>query len=245
MIDLHCHILPGVDDGSKDMASTIQLLKKAENAGFDTICFTPHYVEPSYLRTKKENEQILKDVESKVKMENISIKLLLGNEIFINENIENLLENGEIATLAGSNYALIELPMYQEMPSQVVQKILDNVRQKGFKVVIAHPERYKYIQKNPKKVLDYFGENVIFQGNYASIIGAYGSDAQKTMKKFLKNRIIHYLSSDVHQVDRCFYDKMDEIKNQIVKITDEEYFEIMSRINPKLVIENKDVIKFN
>lgn len=243
MIDLHCHILPGVDDGSKNMQETILLLKKAVSVGFDTVCVTPHYVEPQYLNTKVQNAQILEKVKERVNIEKIQVKLLLGNEIFINPNMHKLLENGQISTLADSQYVLIEVPMYQEMPQEIVHKILENVKKKGFKIVIAHPERYSYIQKNPAKVQEYFGEDVIFQGNYASIIGTYGKDAQKTMKKLLKNKIIHYLSSDIHQINRCFFDEFERIKKKLLKIVEKEYFKLMTEVNPKLIIENKEIVK--
>lgn len=242
MIDLHCHILPGIDDGSRNMEETIAILKEAEKAGFHTICFTPHYAEPEYLNTKNQNEQILEKVKEIVNLENIKIELLLGNEIFINSNIENLLKNEKLASLADSQYVLIEVPMYQELPQEIVQEMLDRVKQKGYQIVIAHPERYTYIQRNPNKLLEYFGNDVIFQGNYASIIGAYGKDAQKTIKKLLKNRNIHYFSTDVHRLHRCFYIDFDKIKNKLLKLIDNEYFEILTEKNPKLVIENKELI---
>lgn len=244
MIDLHCHILPGVDDGSKNMEETISILKKATENGFDTICFTPHYVEPNYLNNKTQNYEILKQVKKRIEEEMIQVKLLLGNETFIHENMNKLLQSKMISTLADSNYVLIELPMYQELTQEVVQKMLDSVREKGFKIVIAHPERYTYIQKKPKKILEYFGEDVIFQGNYASIIGAYGKDAQKAMKKLLKDNVIHYLATDVHHISRCFYEEFDEIKRKISKVIDKDYFEIITETNPRLVIENKEVIKY-
>lgn len=241
MIDLHSHILPGVDDGSRNMQETIELLKKAQKAGFHTICFTPHYAEPQYLNTKQQNYEIFKQVETRLKQENILIKILLGNEIFIHENMEDALENNKIATLANTHYVLIELPMYQELPQEVVQKMLDKVKQKGFKIVIAHPERYTYIQEKPEKLIEYFGEDIIFQGNYGSIIGAYGRGAQRTIKKLLKNKQIQYLSSDVHQKNRCFYDIFDEIKKKLLKVVDQNYLKIMTDINPRLIIEDKEV----
>ena len=241
MIDLHCHILPAVDDGSKNMEETIAILKKAEKAGFQKICFTPHYAEPTYINTKQENLQILEQVKRRMRDENISIEVFLGNEIFIHEDMELFLENGKVSTLADSSYVLIELPMYQELPQEVVKKMLYKVKEKGFQVVIAHPERYVYLQKKPKQILEYFGEDVIFQGNYGSIIGGYGKEAQKTIKKLLKNKIIHYFSSDVHQFKRCFYDVFDEINKKLQKMVDEEYFEKLTQINPKLVIENREV----
>lgn len=243
MVDLHCHILPEVDDGSKSIEESIAILKKAEKTGFNTICLTPHYAEPTYINTKNQNREILENLKRRAEQENISVKLLLGNEIFIGPNIENLLENDEIAGLADSHYALIELPMFQELPQEIVQKMLDGVKQKGFRIVIAHPERYTYLQENPEKLFDYFDKDIIFQGNYASILGAYGKDAQKTIKFFLKNKAIDYLSSDVHRISRCFYEHFSEIKKKLLKVIDEEYFEILSEKNPRLVIENKEIVK--
>ena len=243
MIDLHCHILPRVDDGSGGMRETITILEKAVDAGIDTICFTPHYAEPQYLNTKSQNQEVLEQVRARVNNQNIQLKLLLGNEVFIRPDIQNLLENGEISTLADSQYVLIEVPMFQELAQEVVQKMLNDVKQKGFKVVIAHPERYTYIQKNPNKLLEYFGDDVFFQANYGSIIGVYGRDAQKTIKKLLNDKVIHYFASDVHHRNRCFYDAFNEIKKKMLKIVDKDYFEILTEINPRLVIENKNLIK--
>ena len=243
MIDLHCHILPSVDDGSKNMEETIAILKEARKAGFSTICFTPHYAEPQYLSSKEKNREILEQVKNKANEENIQMELLLGNEIFIQPNIENLLENKEVSTLANSRYVLIEVPMFQELPQEIIKQMLNTVKQKGFQIVIAHPERYTYIQKNPTKILEYFGDDVIFQGNFASIIGSYGKDAQKTIKKLLKDKAIHYFSTDVHHLNRCFYEIFDKIKKKLSKMVDEEYFEILTKENPKLIIENKEIVK--
>lgn len=243
MVDLHCHILPEVDDGSKSIEESIAILKKAKKVGFDTICLTPHYAEPAYINTKSQNKEILENLREMADQENISTKLLLGNEIFIGQNIENLLENSQISTLADSQYALIELPMFQELPQEIVQKMLHNVKQKGFRVVIAHPERYTYLQENSEKLFDYLDKDIIFQGNYASILGVYGKEAQKTIKFFLKYKAVDYLSSDVHHLSRCFYDYFPEIKKKLLKVIDEEYFEVLSEKNPRLVIENKEIIK--
>ena len=168
---------------------------------------------------------------------------MLGNEIFINEQMANLLEDGKISTLANTPYVLIEVPMYQELPPEVVQKMLESVQKIGCIVVIAHPERYSYIQRNPDKLVEYFGENVIFQGNYASILGVYGRAVKKTIKILLKNKAIHYLATDTHHDMRCFYEEMELIQKKLLKVVDKNYFEILTQINPRLIIENKKVIK--
>ncbi len=241
MVDLHCHILPGVDDGSFDMQETVEILKKAKLAGFDTICFTPHYMEPQYLKNKWQNQQILNQVEMKLREEHIVMNLFLGNEVFICDKMIDLLENGEITTLADSQYLLIELPMYQELSEEVARKMIEPLLQKGIKVVIAHPERYRYIQKNPKKIFEYFDENVIFQSNYGSLMGAYGKEAQKTIKQLLKNKIIDYFATDTHHLNRCFYDKIQKAQGKLLEIVDGEYWWILTEKNPKAIIENKEI----
>lgn len=242
MIDLHCHLLPNIDDGSKSIQETIELIKHAVNSGFDTICFTPHYAEPQYVSGKEKNEKILFKIKNELKNQNIKVNLYLGNEVFINDKMLKFIEEKKITTLADTDYILVELPMYQEMPQEIVQSFIGDLLNKKYNVIIAHPERYRYIQANPKKIFDYFNEDVIFQGNYASILGYYGRDAQKTIKKFLKWKKISYFATDTHQIDRCIYDDVEEIKKKLHKIVDKEYFDVLTEINPRLIIENKEIV---
>ena len=241
MVDLHCHILPNVDDGSFSMEETIEILKQALNAGFDTICFTPHYAEPQYVRNKKQNQEVLEQVKQALVQEKIKMNLFLGNEVFLQDKMPELLENEVISSLAGTQYFLMELPMYQELPEEIVQKMIASLQEKGLKVVVAHPERYLYIQKNPNKLPEYFGENVIFQGNYASIIGGYGKDAQKTIKKLLKEKKVHYFATDTHHASNCIYENMQLILKKMSKIVDEKYLEILTQTNPSAIIQNKEI----
>ena len=241
MVDLHCHILPNVDDGSFSMDETVEILKQAANAGFDTICFTPHYAEPQYVKDKKQNQETLAKVKEKLEHKTIAIKLFLGNEVFLQDKMPELLECGKISSLADTQYILIELPMYQELPEEVVQKMIGSLQEKELKVVVAHPERYVYIQKSPDKLPQYFGENVIFQSNYASILGGYGREAQKTIKKLIKDRKIHYFATDTHHANNSIYEKMPIILKKLSKIVDEEYFEILTQANPRTIIENKEI----
>jgi len=241
MVDLHCHILPEVDDGSSSMEETIEILKKAINAGFDTICFTPHYAEPGYINNKKQNQEVLEKVKEQLNLQNISISLYLGNEVFVTDKMSELYDNGNITTLGDTNYILIEFPMFQELPYTVVKKLINTLLNKDLKVIIAHPERYSYIQKKPEKIVEYFGENVIFQSNYSSILGYHGKHAQKTLKKLLKNKVIHLFATDTHNLSRCCYDQLQEITKKLLKLIDEEYFKVLTEVNPRCIISNKDI----
>ena len=241
MVDLHCHILPNVDDGSFSMEETIKTLKQAANAGFDTVCFTPHYAEPQYIQNKKQNQEVLEQVREELAREEIRMKLFLGNEVFLQDKMPELLENGVISSLADTQYILLELPMYQELPEEIVQKMIASLQKKGLKVVVAHPERYVYIQRNTNKLPEYFGENIIFQSNYASIIGGYGKEAQKTIKKLLKEKKIHYFATDTHHINNGIYENMQLILKKMSKMVDERYLEILTQTNPKAIIKNEEI----
>lgn len=163
MIDIHSHILFGIDDGSKDIETSVNMAKEAQINGVTHICCTPHFLEPDYISNSKENEERLEILKQKFKEENIDIELRLGNEIFITENSIEDLNIGRAIKMNETKYVLVEFPMVNELKCS--EKIVDNLILKGYKVIIAHPERYKYVQENPDYIIPYLDKGVIFQSN--------------------------------------------------------------------------------
>ena len=194
MIDIHNHLLFGVDDGSKTILNSVETLHNLEGIGYTDIILTPHYIENTcYASSKKNNLEILKELRNTLLKEKININLYLGNEIFINDNILSLLEKGEITCLNDSKYILIELPMSGEYDSyfDVFEELID----KGYYPILAHPERYLSFQEDFNKAIELQKLGVYLQGNIESIIGRYGNDAKKTMKKLLKNKMLTFLAT--------------------------------------------------
>lgn len=239
MIDLHCHILPNTDDGSKDLEESLKMLKEAKEAGFDTICCTPHYFEQRFIKTKEENEQMMIRLKAKALEEKIDINILLGNEVYISEKIVDTIKEKKVSCLGNTNYLLIELPMNQEI--KYLDQILDEIIEMGYRIIIAHPERYLYVQKNPNYLIEFVNRGIYFQSNYASILGKYGKGAEKTVKILLKKNLIHILSTDTHR-ENSIYTYVDECKKRIEKIVDEKYFDILTQANLKLVLDNENLI---
>ena len=237
MIDLHCHLIFETDDGAKSIENTIEILKEASYAGFEEICCTPHYLEPQYNKTKKENEEKLELIREKLKEENINIKLYLGNEIYITEDIMELINSKKVSTIADTNYVLVELPLMFKLND--AEDIVSELIYKGFNVILAHPERYVYVQKDMKYLDDFIDKGVYLQGNYESLIGKYGSKAEKVLKKLLKTEKIDLLATDVHR-ENSTYTKMDKILKVLRKYTDTDYYEDIINNNPKKILENKN-----
>ena len=233
MIDMHTHILPNIDDGSESMEETIKMLKEAKKAGFTDIITTSHYIENSYDITKRERKNIINEIKSKLDIENINIKLYNGAEAYISNNIYEL-----IPTLNNSKYLLMELPMNNKV--LYLDNVIYSLESKGITPIIAHPERYSYVQNDIKFVEELVERGVLFQSNYGSIIGKYGNDASKCAKKLLKKKLIHFLGTDTHK-SNSIYAQMNIILKKLEKITGKEYLELLSVINPEIVINNGNV----
>lgn len=233
MIDLHSHILFETDDGSKSLEESVIMAKEAYDAGFTTICCTPHYLEPQYKKTKEENTKTLEKLKEELEKNNIPMELFLGNEIYIVNNIEELVENNITSRIGNSEYILFELPLFQKLSNAV-----DIIRNLPYtKLILAHPERYEYVQKDISYLDDFIEMGVLLQGNYESILGKYGRTAQKTLKKLLKQKKIDFLSTDTHKKSST-YTKMEEIQRKLRKIVKEDYYNSLTFEIPNEILRN-------
>jgi len=225
MTDIHSHILFNVDDGAKSIEESIALLKKMSEIGFKNVILTPHYIKGSEYNSQNEEKLIkLKEIKEELTNQNIKINIYLGNEIFINNEIYELIKAGHIYTLNNTKYILVELPFHNQIVN--LEDIIYELRVKGLIPIIAHPERYSYFQKNYKEIDRLYEEGFLFQGNYASILGYYGKDSQKLLKYMLKKQYIDYLGTDIHRANKTYViNKYKKIEKKIIKITKEDYYQ--------------------
>jgi len=238
MIDFHSHIIPEIDDGSRSIEETMLLLEEAKKAGFKKIISTSHYVQDQFEFDEKSREMFFNLIKNGASNLGIDIEIYLGSEIFASYDIVELIREHKASTINGSKYVLFELPMQNEMPN--LKNIIYNLLGHGYIPIIAHPERYEYVKENPNWLIEYIELGVMFQANYGSLIGIYGKQAQITVKKLLKNNMIHFLGSDVHRA-RTIYAKMPEILAELEKTIDIDTIEQLTTINPSLVLENQPI----
>lgn len=236
MIDFHTHILPNVDDGANCINETIALLQEAKRAGFETVILTPHYIESYYEANVNERIKLINSIKELLKKNRIDIKLALGNEIYITNNINQLIKEKRACTINNTRYVLFELP-FNTNPINLYELIYD-ILQNGYIPILAHPERYEFVQQNPRIINDLIEKGVLMQANYGSFIGQYGEKAQVIIKKLLKNNMIHFLGTDVHRKN-TIYNKIPKILFEIEKFIGAEQLEQITTINPKLVLEDK------
>ena len=199
MIDLHSHILPGIDDGARTLDESIDIVQELVNQGVTGIVATPHYItDTPYTSPKRDNEMLLTKLRRALSDVGIGVDIWLGNEIFIDRDIVELLRRNIVASCAGGNYVLVEFSLNEEYPNYV--DILGNLTENGYKVILAHPERYTLTQQNYDVLEELCDMGILLQCNVGSFSGHYGKVAEKLAVRLAKEDRIFALGSDIHHV---------------------------------------------
>lgn len=196
MIDIHSHIIPGIDDGAKNIETTLEMLKAAERDGTKKIIATPHYCIGYGEASIEEIKIKVKNLNDKAKAENIDIEIYSGQEVYFSENMLEDYEEGIIGTLNDSRYMLIEFPV-AKFDSNIFD-IVYEFQVKGIVPIIAHPERYLPIIEEPVFINKFIEEGYLFQLNSGSIEGKFGKKVKNTSELLMKNGIYSFIGSDAH-----------------------------------------------
>lgn len=235
MVDVHSHILPGIDDGARTFDDSIEIVRALVDQGVTDIIATPHYVSDTiYMSTRTANTKLLNELKGLLKHDGINVNLYLGNELYIDSSIKSLLNKRTVSTLAGSKYIMVELPLNGEFPNYI--DILGDLLESGYKVVLAHPERYAIAQEDFEVLQELYEMGVLLQCNYGSFLGKYDKYSEKTAIHLAKEKMIFALGSDIHSTRR-----RDTITKSLKKLrkyySDAELKKILVD-NPRKIIES-------
>lgn len=198
--DIHCHILPGLDDGAKDRQMLEQMLEMAYQSGTRALIATSHYNPEVFNYTAADYEQRL--ILAKIAAMDIAddLKIYPGNEVFFTStSVEDML-SGKIKTLADSQYVLVEFAPYQDFA--YICKAVREVSRAGFWPVVAHAERYVAVAEVPERAGDLIAEGAYIQVNAAHLLGSDGKKVKNAIHKMLKRHEVHFIASDGHNVQR-------------------------------------------
>ncbi|MFA5290319.1 MAG: CpsB/CapC family capsule biosynthesis tyrosine phosphatase [Candidatus Izemoplasmatales bacterium] len=196
MVDIHAHILPFVDDGSSSLEVSIELIREAMDCGVKNQFLTPHFMKTrNFLSVAEENQKVFQSFKETIKQRGWDINLYLGNEIYYSIDVLESLRKKHILPLGNSNKVLIEFSlseMLEDMPEAV-----HNISSLGYVPVIAHVERYSYLNRlDDIKILRRMG--AMIQVNASSIVGLSGKTQQAKAMKMIKLNDVDFVASDVH-----------------------------------------------
>jgi tyrosine-protein phosphatase YwqE len=222
-VEFHNHLLPGVDDGVKNIDDSIRILREFAHMGYEKIILTPHIYQEFYPNSEEflinEFNAFQQEVEKEVDLE-----LSLGAEYFLDETLMSKLKEKKVLLTIHDNKLLVETSFVVK-PFNLDQ-ILFELQVYGYQPILAHPERYEYLMEDPQLLHKLHNAGVHFQVNAGSILGRYGSRQKKLAKYILKNELVDYLGSDIHR-----YKDLEWLKKSLKK--------------KSFVRQGKDIIKNN
>lgn len=241
MIDLHTHIVFDVDDGSKSIQDSLEILKIAHERGIKAMFATPHFIEgyvmPDALLVK---ERVL-ELSRHMKTSGLDMPIYSGHEIMLDYNTLDHLKEGRALSLNDTRYVLVEMPMHTQLNN--LNEIFFNFQVSGYVPVIAHPERYDYVQDNPALIEDWITKGALLQINLLSLYNKYGDKAKKTAIKLLKSHMYHFVGSDVHSHQSTALSVSTPLA-KIKELVDHHVYKDIVHNNPMKLIKNQEIRPF-
>ncbi len=242
MIDVHCHIIPGIDDGSSDFAESLSMGEAAAACGVTDVIVTPHcnipgmfsnYAGPGYDRAFNELCALFKDND-------VRLKLHRGMEVFGTDDIGRLLDDGRLLTMAGSRYLLVEFPFDDDMWR--LREVLYEIWRRSLVPIIAHPERYYAVQDDIQFALDWADMGCFLQLNRTSLMGPLAAPETRTARKLLDLGAAHFIATDAHGVFSRTTELLDAYEF-VAERYSRRWAEILMEENPSRVIQNKRILR--
>lgn len=238
MIDIHCHILYGMDDGADSLATAIAMGRDAWESGVRAVVATPHCAKPGERPNFYSQDMLerLSRLQQALYREEIGLKLYPGMEIFVTKDFREQLRGGNFITLANSRFLLVEF-FFDESPV-FIEESLELIRSYGLVPVLAHPERYYCVEWDPELAGAWADKGCVLQLNRGSIQGKLGAAAMTAAWKLLENGRAHIVASDAHGANV----RRAELKSAMLELGDRLSWAYAARLlveNPRCILENR------
>ena len=230
MTDIHCHVLPYVDDGSDGIETSLSMLEQQICQGVQNVILTPHYRQGFYVAEDSELKAGFEELKGKVKEKGLDINIYLGREITVYTGLEEDIKQGKFLSLAGSKFVLLEFPYDTETD---IEEICYKVKLCGYIPVVAHVERYSYF-RSLEKVERLKESGVVIQINASPIVKKSFSSENKFVKKLLKNKLVDIVASDFHSTrNNYFKEAYEKVKSKY-----KDYADLIFDLNPTHIIKS-------
>lgn len=241
MVDIHCHILPGLDDGSDNIEESVRMARLAVKGGTKAIIVTPHSNIPDSYQNYCDKAYVekFKALNSRLKDENIPLKIYPGHEIFAAGNLVEMIKSKKLLTLCDSDYPLVEFG-FTEHSDSVYEK-LQLLIAEGLTPIVAHPERYAFVAQDESAPHRLKNMGCLLQINKGSLKGSFGRGALAVSHGIIEYELADFVASDAHSpYMRTPY--LADAHEIISDIHSEEYADLLLSINPAKILKNKKII---
>jgi protein-tyrosine phosphatase len=198
LADIHSHLIPAIDDGSQNFEDSLALIKKFRDLGYTKLITTPHVMSDTYKNTSAGILEGLSKLNIFLKENDVDITVEAAAEYYLDESLMRMLNNGEPLLTFGKKYLLFETNFLSEPFN--LKEFIFLASSAGYKPVLAHPERYMYLQSSMDKAEDLITRGVLFQVNISSLTGYYSKVVQTAANKLIDKGWVHFLGSDCHHM---------------------------------------------
>lgn len=240
MIDLHCHLLPGLDDGPDRWEKSLEMAKMALSDGIKAIVATPHYHPGLYQNSGKRIKEKVMELRHLLQEEGLSLEVLPGADVHLMPDLLPLIEAGEVMTVNDSmKYLLLELPN-DFLPLQL-DDIVFSLKMKGIVPIFSHVERLRVIQDNLERLYELEERGALAQITAMSLTGGFGKEARRVSQLLLEHSMVQVIASDAHNLTRRPPVLSPGLK-EAAKIVGEEMAHMLVEANPEGIIKGEDLL---
>jgi len=199
MVDIHSHVIPGIDDGATTLTDSVSMLQRMKAMGYQKVITTPHVMHDYYKNSREDILQGLELIRGAAATEKLDLEIEAAAEYYCDEYFLKLIREDQLLTF-GNRYVLFEFSFYTR--PQIAEQVIFEMQAKGYRPVLAHFERYPYFFKERKEWIDKFKEKgVLLQVNLLSLAGRYGSRIQKQAEWMVDERLIDFVGTDSHHAE--------------------------------------------
>ena len=237
-IDLHSHILPGIDDGAKDFDTSMQMLRIAAADGITQIILTPHNKPAGHNAGFSRLGALMAELEERMEDEGIAIELHRGNELYYRSGLAEEIMEGKALTMADSDYVLAEFGPMDDF--DYIRNGIYSLMAGGYSPILAHVERYSKINGRADRVENLIEMGCCIQVNAGSVMGVFGLGTKHFTRKLLKEGMVHFVATDAHDTGKRG-PHIRECASYIEKKYGEDYARELLYENPMHVIRNESI----
>ena len=216
--DMHSHLLPGIDDGAPDLATSVEMINGLTHLGFKKLITTPHIMQDMYPNKRDDILTRYEALKQHLETEGIEVELGVAAEYFIDDNLKKLLADKEPLLTFGNNLVLVEFSMASEPYS--FREILFEMQMQNYQPVIAHPERYIYQERNKEFFEELKLAGYLFQLNILSLAGVYGKTVHELARYFIKHEYYDIAGTDLHNVHHFTHLQSSSIAHGLKELLD-------------------------
>ena len=242
MIDLHNHILPGVDDGAADIEESIEIARQFVSEGVVRIAATPHLNPERGTGLQAPNvRQKVAELNDALTARGIDLTVVPGNELYLTPDAPELLEQGAVSPLGDGKTVLVELALWAERPPLHLEDTIFRLQLAGYRPVLAHPERYPFVQRDTADIDGWISRGMILQLTAPALLGEYGRGIRRTAERLLHSGAYALAGSDRHHPGSNR--SLAALHQRIAELIDADTADLLLRINPERVLSDQPVVQ--